>query len=213
MNRFLSSKLMSIAVLGSLSASMVSIDESSGTSSSVSKTEIVQDSKDEYRTLDLSKFPLDSHLLHASLKGENKLERYILSLSSDKQKLKAEAFLGKELTSHPSVVHGGAIAALIDDSFGSLCFSAFGSCFTANLNINYKVPLNASTHVVVNCAITEVTLSKSGSKKIIIKGTVSDAEDSSKVYSDATALFISKDVPTSHKLAAAVAESVNALFK
>jgi hypothetical protein len=50
--------------------------------------------KDDFTQLDLSKFPLEHHLLHATLQGEDKLEEYELALSKDRQRLRAHARLG-----------------------------------------------------------------------------------------------------------------------
>ena len=58
---------------------------------------------------------------------------------------------------HPSIVHGGAIASVLDDTFGVLFFaSRLGNGFTANLNVNYRKPLAAGTDVTVHVAVDRV---------------------------------------------------------
>ncbi|GMG35729.1 unnamed protein product [Ambrosiozyma monospora] len=51
--------------------------------------------------------------------------------------------LGKKLTSHLNIVHGGAIATLIDEFFVKVCLPLTPKHFavTANLNIKYQKPL------------------------------------------------------------------------
>jgi acyl-coenzyme A thioesterase PaaI-like protein len=73
--------------------------------------------------IDLSKYDLRHHLLHASLSGPNRLEEYSLALGAG-SRLRAVARFGEEACGHPHIVHGGAIASLLDDSFGTLFLSS-----------------------------------------------------------------------------------------
>ena len=51
-----------------------------------------------------------------------------------------DARLGtRAVCGHPTIIHGGALAAIFDDSFGALFFaSRIGNGFTANLSVDYR---------------------------------------------------------------------------
>jgi len=107
-----------------------------------------------WHLVDLTKHNMDHHLLHSALSGEDKLEKYDLYLDSQKQNLRAVARLGDKACGHPRIVHGGAIASLLDDAFGSLFF-----CFTCrerfHRELNSQLPSappsgNRSTHIDAN---------------------------------------------------------------
>lgn len=126
----------------------------------------------------------------ADIRGEEKLEHYELYIKKDRQALSAKARFGHRATGHPTIVHGGAIAALLDDSFGCLFLSQGASGFTASLNLQYKKPLPAARDFIVDASIDRVEQSKSGKSKVFMKGIVRDAENESIIYTEAEALFI-----------------------
>lgn len=108
----------------------------------------------------------------------------------------AHARLGSKACGHPHIVHGGALASLLDDAFGVAFFTAkLGSGFTANLSVDYRRPLAAGTDIVVKAAIERVEVSaSSGAKKVFLVGSVCDAASPATVYTEARALFIVKAV-------------------
>jgi acyl-coenzyme A thioesterase PaaI-like protein len=107
---------------------------------------------------------------------------------------------------HPTIVHGGATAAIFDDTFGALFISSRqGNGFTANLTVNYRKPVIAGTHLVLEAHVDRVETGRSGSRKVYFAGTLRDRDVPSIVYTEATALFIVKSVASSdslHKLIA-----------
>ncbi len=132
--------------------------------------------------------------MHAALRGDGKLEQYDVSLHEDGS-LRALATLGNKVCGHPEIVHGGAIAALLDDSMGILFLhSKLGSGFTAKLDVNYRVPIPAGTPLVVECAIVSVEPAKSNpsTTKVVIKATVRGLGEGGMLYTEATALFVAK---------------------
>jgi len=151
--------------------------------------------------LDLSRFPLEHHLLHSALAGEDKLESYELELSTDKTSLRARVRFGSKACGHPRIVHGGALASILDDALGTLFLASGRNGFTANLSVDYRKPLPAGTDVCVRASIDRVETSKSGSHKVYLTSAVVNAEDPSFIYTQGTALFIAKPVPTSAQLA------------
>lgn len=152
-------------------------------------------------SLDMSRYPLEHHLLHSALAGEDKLEAYELQLSTDKTALRARVRFGSKACGHPRIVHGGALASVLDDTLGTLFLASGRNGFTANLSVDYRKPLPAGTDVFVQATIDRVETSKSGSHKVYLTGAVVSAEDPSVVYTQGTALFIAKAVPTSADLA------------
>jgi hypothetical protein len=68
--------------------------------------------------------------------------------------------------------------------------------------------------MTINAEIDRVEMSKSGNAKVYLKAVIVDAENESIIYSDASALFISKAVPASDKfikpLDACISEAANA---
>jgi uncharacterized protein (TIGR00369 family) len=165
---------------------------------------------DDFREVDLSAFPLDHHLIHSGLRGETKIANYTVYLSKDKRRLRTRAQLGEQICGHPSIVHGGALASLLDDALGTLFVSAGYNGFTANLSVNYKRPVPAGSKVLVSAEVgsIEASASKPGTLKVHMIGRISSApradagEGSGEgaaaepiVFTEATALFITKDVP------------------
>ena len=148
------------------------------------------------------------HLLHGALAGADMLERYELSLSSDRQQLRGAVCLGKRACGHPAFIHGGAIASVLDDCMGVLFLSSGnGTGFTANLNVNYRRPIPAGTPLLVDCAVLRVETGKGGARKVHLRarllggggGSGAAALDplpaAPTVYAEATALFVVKTVP------------------
>lgn len=113
---------------------------------------------------------------------------------------------------HPAIIHGGALATVFDDAFGTLCIaSRFGKGFAANLSVDYRRPVPAGSNLTLDATIDRVDVSRSGSKKIFFKG-VLRGRDTITLYSEATALFIIKHVSPSdadeqHKGAVEVSSS------
>lgn len=137
---------------------------------------------------------LDHHLLHGGLRGAGRLERYELSLSDESPpRLLAAARLGDKSCGHPLFLHGGVIAALLDDSMGMLFLSlGKGTGFTANLSVDYRSPIPHGTelHVTAFLERTEVS-QKSGSTKVFLRAEVRGAA-TGKLFAEGRALFVVK---------------------
>jgi adenylylsulfate kinase len=72
--------------------------------------------------------------------------------------LVAISYLGSDLCGHPSIVHGGFLATMLDEGMGRCCFGALPNKIgmTANLNINYRTPAPAGAFVVLRARTTKV---------------------------------------------------------
>ena len=137
---------------------------------------------------------LEHHLLHGALKGAGRVERYELSLSDESPpRLLAAARLGDKCCGHPLFLHGGVIAALLDDCMGMLFLSlGKGTGFTANLSVDYRNPIPHGTELHVTAALERTEVSqKSGATKVFLRAEVRGAA-SKKLYAEGRALFVVK---------------------
>ena len=137
---------------------------------------------------------LEHHLLHGALKGAGRVERYELSLSDETPpRLLAAARLGDKSCGHPLFLHGGVIAALLDDCMGMLFLSlGKGTGFTANLSVDYRNPIPHGTELHVTAALERTEVSqKSGATKVYLRAEVRGAS-SKKLYAEGRALFVVK---------------------
>lgn len=130
-------------------------------------------------------------------------------LSDTNQELVMIIHVGNSVCGHPSIVHGGMIAALFDDTMGYLFFALSNgeyTGFTAYLNVTYvaKMELNAyGGKTVAIC--TRVT--KRDGRKVFLEAEAYDAEcecnnvsvspsfrryvgETSKLFAKAEALFV-----------------------
>lgn len=106
--------------------------------------------------------------------------------------LELRTSLGRAACGHRGIVHGGAIAAVLDDAFG-VCFlhAGLGSGFTASLKVDYRKPVPAEEPLRVKVRVVSIVPSASNpdKKKVTLAASVYGAEDG-KLYTEATALFI-----------------------
>jgi len=141
---------------------------------------------------------LAGHLIYSTLRAApGGLERYDLLLAPDGATLLARVVLGPHCCGHPGIVHGGALAAVLDDAFGSLFFHAgVGSGFTANLSVDYVRPTPAGAALELTARRVRVEPSSSGrSTKVFMSAELRGAAggaDADAVFCRATALFIAK---------------------
>ena len=144
---------------------------------------------------------LDGHFIYASLRtAPAALEQYDLMLAPDGRSMRVLAVLGARACGHPSTVHGGALAAVLDDAFGTLFLhSGAGAGFTANLSVDYVKPVPAGARLEIAVRVVRTEPSKSGrSDKVYMEAVVAerraDAEGSAPgaVYARSTALFVAK---------------------
>lgn len=127
------------------------------------------------------------------LLGPGRIEVPPLSLahsSEELPRLVQIAFLGQELCGHPTIVHGGLLATLLDEGLARACFPALPNKIgvTASLKIDYRAPCPAGTYVVLKAETTKVE-----GRKAWVKGWIEqlteDGEPGVK-YCEAEALFI-----------------------
>lgn len=98
-------------------------------------------------------------------------------------KLIAEIYFTKDAQGAPGTVHGGAIAAVLDETMGIITFINFSPAVTANLSINFLKPLEVEKNVLVESWIEE-----NENKKYLIKGNMVAEDDT--LIAEASGVFI-----------------------
>jgi acyl-coenzyme A thioesterase PaaI-like protein len=145
---------------------------------------------------------LDSHAVFGPLHGPGLIERFDVykhvsnNHSNDTQQGKNERVvvaikLGTRLNGHGGVVHGGIISLLLDSSMGfayvGLLKDSKEIAVTANLEIDFRAPLNEGSEAVIR-----VYLDKIEGRKIFFSA-VLENKDGSVVYAHARSLFLKID--------------------
>lgn len=127
------------------------------------------------------------------LLGPGKIEVPPLSLAHSQEelpRLTQISYLGADLCGHPTIVHGGLLATLLDEGLARACFPALPNKVgvTASLKIDYRAPCPAGSYVVLKAETTKVE-----GRKAWVKGWIEqlteDGEPGVK-YCEAEALFI-----------------------
>jgi hypothetical protein len=127
------------------------------------------------------------------LLGPGKIEVPPLSLAHQNEelpRLTQISYLGPDLCGHPTIVHGGLLATLLDEGLARACFPALPNKVgvTASLKIDYRAPCPAGSYVVLKAETTKVE-----GRKAWVKGWIEqlteDGEPGVK-YCEAEALFI-----------------------
>lgn len=99
-------------------------------------------------------------------------------------------YLGSDLCGHPTVIHGGLLATIMDEWLARCCFPALPNqlAMTANLSISYKKPAPASSFVVLRAKTVKVE-----GRKAWVEGHIESLPDDGQepvVYAEASALYI-----------------------
>ena len=128
-----------------------------------------------------------SHVIFGLLLAKDQLEKYdIYKVVGDTEEvIVARVSLGKNLDGHTGIVHGGILALLMDDLMG-VAFHVMGipMAFTANLNIDYRMPVMANSQMVVRIKCKQ----REGRKLYFVAQMTSP--DNSVLYVEATSLYI-----------------------
>lgn len=103
-------------------------------------------------------------------------------------------FLGRGLEGWPGLVHGGALATVIDENMGRAAVRTFPerTGVTANLQINYRAPAKSDDFFEVH---TTVDQERSTDRKAYVKSELCNLAGT--VCADAAGVFV---VPTKLKL-------------
>lgn len=133
----------------------------------------------------------EHHLTGGALSGEGRLEIPPLQfVEKGGRRAFTIFYIGTDLCGHQGLVHGGAMATVLDEALARCCFQALPNKvgMTANLNINYRRPLPAGSFAVIRCVTTRVE-----GRKAWVEGTLENlaGEGEDRIaYCVADALFI-----------------------
>lgn len=94
---------------------------------------------------------------------------------------------GPHLQGPSGLLHGGALATMIDVTGGVTAVMTGEFVMTANLNINFKRPIPLGSVIVINSQIDKVE-----GRKFFVSCDVQSVDEKT-LYSNATGLFISLD--------------------
>ncbi|XP_052653579.1 acyl-coenzyme A thioesterase THEM4-like [Harpia harpyja] len=99
---------------------------------------------------------------------------------------------GPYLEGHPGLTHGGAITTIIDGTLGTCALAVAGKVMTANLSIDYLVPVPLGAAVLLDGRAERLE-----GRKVFLSCHVQSAERDT-LHARATGLFIWLD-PTKHR--------------
>ena len=131
------------------------------------------------------------HLTTGALAGPGRIEvPPLVFLEKEGRSGVVLLYIGTDLCGHPGLVHGGAIATLLDENVARCCFRALPNKvgLTANLNINYRKPIPAGSYVIIRSKTLKVE-----GRKIWAEGTIESLpanDETPVIYCEANALYI-----------------------
>ena len=124
------------------------------------------------------------NLVHDTLNGAGKIEAYEIYKKKDAEEVWAIIRFGDLLNGHPNYVHGGMISTMIDMTFGWLFFACnYPAAMTANLNIDFRKPVQANSTVLLKASIKEVK-----GRKLYMTATMEDVNGD--IVAESSSLFI-----------------------
>ncbi|KTF74711.1 hypothetical protein cypCar_00016606 [Cyprinus carpio] len=126
-----------------------------------------------------------ARLFTRNVKEQGATFEYVVFVNKEEKRCVCVFQAGHLLEGAPGHVHGGAIATMIDTVTGTLAGFLSGPIMTANLNIDYRSPMPLGSVVLIHSA-----LDRKERRKTYITCKVSST-DESKLYTEATALFVS----------------------
>ncbi|KAG8796859.1 hypothetical protein FRC16_009445 [Serendipita sp. 398] len=109
----------------------------------------------------------------------------LLFVRTDEKAITGVMHLGRSICGHDGIVHGGAIATLLDDAFFRTAVANFPARIgvTAWLKIDYRAPTRADQFVVFKTKVDKVE-----GRKVFVSGQMEDVEGNLLVQ--ASALFV-----------------------
>lgn len=144
------------------------------------------------KIFDVAPEHVPDHLTVTTLAGPNLISPpcgpYVIT-NDEVGKVLTFYHLGRRLSGHNGIVHGGLVGVLLDECMGRACFPLFQAKIgvTVKLEICYQAPIPIDSMVLVNAETTGVQ-----GRKAWVKATVEDVTPGrpSKILSRATAMFV-----------------------
>ncbi|KAJ9381974.1 hypothetical protein DTO063F5_5939 [Paecilomyces variotii] len=135
----------------------------------------------------------EHRLTSGSLKGSRGLALQKLFYNDKKKSIINVVYFGGGLEGWPTVVHGGALATVLDETFGRVAVRSFPAKtgVTANLNINYRARVSSGSYYTIQATLDPIL---STDRKAHMTAEVRD--QTGKLCVEATALFVvPKNIP------------------
>ncbi|KAK2880168.1 hypothetical protein FQN49_000515 [Arthroderma sp. PD_2] len=128
-----------------------------------------------------------TRLTSGCLRGSRGISCQHIFYNSKENIIKSVLFVGNGVVGWPTVVHGGAIAAIFDENMGRLALENLPerTGVTANLDIAYKAPLGPGQYISVEAKYSQTLSSE---RKAVVEAVIRD--QLGMVCSEATALFV-----------------------
>ncbi|XP_049662367.1 acyl-coenzyme A thioesterase THEM4-like [Accipiter gentilis] len=134
----------------------------------------------------------DTRLFLCTIKGAGVGFEYTMFLNAAECSLHCLFQPGPYLEGHPSLIHGGAITAIIDGMLGTCTLAVARKVMTANLSIDYLVPVPLGAAVLLDGHAERLE-----GRKVFLSCHVQSVEGDT-LHARATCLFIWLD-PTEHR--------------
>jgi len=147
------------------------------------------DASEWYETRPFKGVPEDwrmKHLTAGSLRGPGKLALTpLVRVRKDESESMIITHVGRMLCGHEGIVHGGLLAALLDEGMGRTAINNLPGKigFTANLSINYRAPTTADQFIVMKTKVTDTQ-----GRKVWVDGWVQDTNGA--VLADAKTMWV-----------------------
>ncbi|KAL1881513.1 hypothetical protein Plec18167_003109 [Paecilomyces lecythidis] len=129
----------------------------------------------------------EHRLTSGPLKGGRGLALQRIFYNAKENSIVNVVHFGGALEGWPTVVHGGALATVLDETLGRVAVRSFPARtgVTANLNINYRAPVSSVNFYTIKATLDPIL---STDRKGHIKAEVRD--QTGKLCAEATALFV-----------------------
>jgi acyl-coenzyme A thioesterase PaaI-like protein len=101
----------------------------------------------------------------------------------DEPDLYAKAWFGAKTMGPPGHVHGGAMAATLDEAMGAVCWMNGHKVVAATITIDFKAMLPIETETIVHATIERID-----GRKVYLRATLTDL--SGRRMTEGTGLFI-----------------------
>ncbi|CAO3658336.1 unnamed protein product [Umbelopsis vinacea] len=132
------------------------------------------------------------NLTATTLRGKDKVViSPLVFYTNDHKDVTIVVHLGRSLCGHDKIVHGGMLAVLLDEALACVALPAlpFKTGFTANLNIDYRLPVKADQWVVLRGKLIQQE-----GRKAWVEGWIESADGEHK-FTEAKSLYISPKAP------------------
>jgi acyl-CoA thioesterase FadM len=133
--------------------------------------------------------PLDFFLYHQSFVSGEKQKSFNVTyyINTETKHFYTKATFTEDAQGPPNHVHGGATAAIFDESLGGTAWYNGFPVFTAQLNLTFKLPIKITTEIFVDSWIEKIE-----KKKIYLKGIMMDSDEN--VYAEASGIYLIQDI-------------------